>query len=97
MQGRRGERARPHSAIMNPIWLTVDQASVRFTFTCAHIDTVPRAAVTEPTMTSRAIAASDRTISGANRSRIAPPALMMPACIRAETGVGDSIVSGSQL
>ena len=36
-------------------------------------------------------------ISGAKRRSSAPPALMTPACIRADTGVGDSIVSGSQL
>ena len=37
------------------------------------------------------------TTSGLSRITRKPPALMMPACIRAETGVGASIVSGSQL
>jgi hypothetical protein len=92
-----GNAARPHCTIMNPIWATVDQASVRFTLTCAHIASMPRTAVIVPTAESSSNASGTRTISGANRNSNAPPALMTPACIRAETGVGASIVSGSQL
>lgn len=36
-------------------------------------------------------------MSGFRRMIRIPPALMIPACIRADTGVGVSIVSGNQL
>ena len=42
-------------------------------------------------------AAGAWTSSGESRTTRKPPALMMPACMKAETGVGVSIVSGSQL
>ena len=82
---------------MNPIWPTVDQASVRLTLTCDHIASIPSTAVDEPTTVNSMSAAGDCTITGASRSSNAPPALMIPACMSAETGVGASIVSGSQL
>jgi hypothetical protein len=48
-------------------------------------------------LASRLRATGESTTSGLSRMTRNPPALMMPACIRAETGVGASIVSGSQL
>ena len=43
------------------------------------------------------MASGDCEISGLRRRTRKPPALMTPACMRAETGVGVSIVSGSQV
>ena len=54
-------------------------------------------AVKLPTMQSVSMVDWERESSGLNRMMRIPPALMIPACISAETGVGVSIVSGSQL
>ena len=87
----------PHWSIMKPIWAIVENASERFTLVCESITTPPRRAVIAPIIASRLRAAGESTSSGLSRITRNPPALIMPACIRAETGVGASIVSGSQL
>ena len=87
----------PHWSIMNPIWAIVENASERFTLVCDGITTPPRSAVIAPMIASMLRQAGESTSSGLSRMMRNPPALIMPACIRAETGVGASIVSGSQL
>ena len=82
---------------MKPIWATVEKASDRFTLACVSMTSEPNKAVNAPNSASVDMAAGDSVTSGLSRMMRKPPALMMPACINAETGVGVSIVSGSQL
>ena len=61
------------------------------------IATDPNSAVTAPS-TARTFKADGASAStGLMRTIRKPPALMIPACMRADTGVGVSSTSGSQL
>ena len=57
----------------------------------------PKAAVNAPVRANRPEAKGAAAKIGASRTTRYPPALTIPACMNAETGVGVSIVSGSQL
>ncbi len=87
---------RPHCSIMKPICASVDQASCFLMLVCVIMITEAKRAVKAPTSARAFSAPGDCVISGLRRTTRKPPALMMPACIRAETGVGVSSVSGSQ-
>jgi hypothetical protein len=83
---------------MNATWLIVDQASSRLMSSWA------KAAAAAPSMVMQAITAAVSSAPGAasnsGRSRATrntPAATMVAAWIRAETGVGPSIASGSQV
>ena len=82
---------------MNPIWATVEKASARLTLAWVSMTNEANSAVNAPAAASKVRAEGVSTTSGLSRRIRKPPALMMPACINAETGVGVSIVSGSQL
>ena len=82
---------------MKPIWAIVEKASARLMLVCETITSPPKSAVNAPTSASTSRATCESDTIGLRRSTRNPPALMIPACIRAETGVGASIVSGSQL
>src|SRR3954467_717315 len=58
--------------------------------------TEPNSAVSPPTMANRSSDGTESAITSPKRSTRKPPALMMPACSSAETGVGVSITSSSQ-
>ena len=58
--------------------------------------TAPNAAVRVPMMVRNASAWGAWTNNGLVLTMRKPPALMIPACMKAETGVGVSMVSGSQ-
>ena len=88
---------RPHCNIMNPIWAMVEYASERFTFVCVSMMTEAKSAVKAPTSARVFSAAGSLIRTGERRTTRNPPALMMPACMSADTGVGVSMVSGSQL
>ena len=81
---------------MNPICATVENASARFTVGCVSMTIAPKTADSVPASASNARAGPASTISGLSRMMRNPPALMIPACMNAETGVGVSMVSGSQ-
>ena len=59
--------------------------------------TDPNTAVNAPIEAIKFSVCGDRTMSGLNLIKRNPPAEMRPACIRAETGVGVSSVSGNQV
>ena len=80
---------------MKPICATVDQASAVFTALCVSMTTLPKSAVNPPSITSAAIAPVLASMSPEVTISSTPPALMMPACSSAETGVGASITSVS--
>ena len=80
---------------MNPICATVEKASVLFTLVWVIMTSEAKRAVKPPTAARSSSALGAWAMSGLNRLIRKPPALMMPACMRAETGVGVSIVSGS--
>ncbi|MCE7976170.1 MAG: hypothetical protein DYH03_03175 [Nitrospira sp. NTP1] len=56
----------------------------------------PIKAVTPPITNRRCSVVGAKLKRGANRFTRKPPALTIPACIKAETGVGASIVPTSQ-
>ena len=93
----RAKAPRPHCSIMKPICEMVDHASERLMLGWVIMTSEPNRAVAPPTA-ARALSASGAcTSSGLRRTMRKPPALIKPACIRADTGVGVSRVSGSQL
>ena len=57
----------------------------------------PNAAVNAPARANSPEANGAPTKIGASRMIRNPPALTMPACMNADTGVGVSMVSGNQL
>ena len=57
----------------------------------------PNAAVSVPPIARVAEASGAAAKIGDSRTKRKPPALIIPACMKADTGVGVSIVSGSQL
>ena len=61
------------------------------------ITTEAKRAVKAPTRARVLREAGEKVMRGLKRTTRNPPALTIPACIRAETGVGASMVSGSQL
>ena len=91
-----GKAPSPHSSIMKPICAMVECASDALTDVCVSMTTDPNNAVNPPTRTSTSSAGVERPTMCAKRSTRKPPALMMPACNIAETGVGVSITSTSQ-
>ena len=74
----------------------VDQASAVFTALWVSITMAPKSAVNPPASTSTAMAMGEACTTSAMRMSTKPPALIMPACSRADTGVGASITSVSQ-
>ncbi len=91
-----GKSASPHCSTMKPIWATVDQASEVLMADWVSITSPPSRAVKPPINTSAARAPGVVSSRSAKRISRKPPALMMPACSRAETGVGASMTSTSQ-
>src|SRR3569833_2377887 len=63
---------------------------------CVSICAEPINAVSKPTANTTCSTSDACTNNGAKRLSKKPPALTMPACISADTGVGPSIVYGSQ-
>ena len=75
----------------------VEKARDRLMLVCVSITSPPNRPVKAPTIASKSSATCESVTRGLRRMMRKPPALMIPACIRADTGVGASIVSGSQL
>ena len=92
----RAKAPKPHSSIMKPICAMVEYARARLMLVCVSITTEPNRAVAAPTRASVSRTRGLAAKRGLRRTTRNPPALMIPACIRAETGVGVSMVSGSQ-
>ena len=87
---------RPHCISMKPICAQVDQASITLMLMRVVITSAASTAVAAPTTTSRVCAAATSDTSGAKRSSTKPPRFTIPACSRADTGVGASITWMSQ-
>ncbi len=81
---------------MNPICATVDQASEVLTAGWVSITSAPNKAVNPPSMASTASTPGAASIRSAKRISRKPPPLTTPACSKADTGVGASIISVSQ-
>jgi hypothetical protein len=91
-----GNSASPHCSTMKPICATVDQASEVLTAGWVSMTRAPNSAVKPPTIASAASTPGAASIRSAKRMSRKPPALITPACSRAETGVGASMTSVSQ-
>ena len=91
-----GNAPSPHSSIMNPICATVECASETLMEVCVSMTTEPNNAVNPPMIASASSAGNESAMKSAKRRIRKPPALMIPACSSAETGVGVSITSISQ-
>lgn len=89
-------RPRPHSNSMKPICAVVDQASDTLMLVCVSMTSEARVSVTRPMMASAAMAVPECDMIGLIRMTRKAPALTMPACSRADTGVGASITWISQ-
>ena len=81
---------------MYPSWLTVEYARTRLMSLATRPIVAANTAVMPP-MSATTVMASDASNSGKNRATRNTPAVTMVAeWIRAETGVGPSMASGSQ-
>ena len=87
----------PTAANMNPSWLTVEYARIFFISRCTTAMEAASKAVRVPVTAMMDIATSDVMKSGESRQhRYTPAVTMVAAWMRAETGVGPAIASGSQ-
>ena len=87
---------KPHCMSMKPICAQVDQASMTLMLMRVVIPSAASTAVAAPITTSKTCAAGTSDTSGAKRNNTKPPRLTMPACSRADTGVGASITCINQ-
>ncbi|CZR33898.1 Uncharacterised protein [Legionella pneumophila] len=67
----------------------VELASILLIFHCNNFQRVPNNAVSAPKMNKTVNKFAFATNSGANLTIRKPPPLTNPACIRADTGVGE--------
>ena len=89
-------RPRPHSSSMKPICAVVDQASDTLMLVWVSITREARAKVVRPITDRVPRAISECDMIGLMRMIRKAPALTMPACSRADTGVGASTTWISQ-
>ena len=82
---------RPHCININPICAQVDQASMTFTLMRVIMTSAANAAVRLPTTTSKVCAPLTSAMKGLSRIIKNPPRFTIPACSKADTGVGASI------
>ncbi len=64
---------------MNPSWLIVEYASVRFTSVCVSETTAANKAVTAPTVVITTIVVGDNAMTGLNRTSRKGPAFTIVA------------------
>src|SRR5438876_12269384 len=82
---------------MYPSWLTVEYASTRLMSVCTSPMVAAKTAVITPTQSTTSRATVERSKSAWLRATMYTPAVtMVAAWMRAETGVGPSMASGSR-
>src|SRR5213594_164234 len=87
----------PHARNIYPNWLTVEYASTRLMSFCTRPIDAAQMAVAAPITATRPRAVGARTYSAFDRATMYTPAVtMVAAWIKALTGVGPSMASGSQ-